>query len=138
MFLQTALDSTPFDDYIDRSLLSWVSTRPSDYRPPPNSPHTGINLPQPRSATLSGVPQYELQSVFILRLSNLLDNTEEGNLPKLIRKSHDLAHSIGLPKPSGYNLEWPHVTPIQVALGTGPLTKHRIKTSIQSCVESLM
>ena len=71
------------------------------------------------------------------RLPNSSDNTEEGNLLELFRASHDLAHSTGLPKPSGYNLEWPRVTPIQVTLVTRPLTKHRIKISIQSCVESL-
>ena len=61
-----------------------MSTRPSDYRPPPNSPHTRINLPQPWSMTPSGVPQYESQSVFVPRLPNSLDNTEEGNLPESI------------------------------------------------------
>jgi len=64
-FPWTHLDSTPFDDYIDRSLLPRVSTRPFDYKPPPNSPHMGINLPRPRSATRSGVPQYEQQFVFV-------------------------------------------------------------------------
>jgi len=34
--------------------------------------------------------------------------------------SHDLAHPTGLSKPPGYNLKWPHVIPIQVALVTGP------------------
>jgi len=48
---QPYLDSTPFDDYIDRSLLPRVSTRSSDYRPPPNSPHAGINLSWPQFAT---------------------------------------------------------------------------------------
>jgi len=74
----------------------------------------------PRSETPSGVPQYKPQSVFVPRLPKLSDNTEEGNLPEPIRTSHDLAHSTGLPKPPGYNLEWPCVTPIQVALVTGP------------------
>ncbi|QCD79408.1 hypothetical protein DEO72_LG1g3048 [Vigna unguiculata] len=72
------------------------------------------------------------------RVPNSSDNTEESNLPEPIRTSHDLAHSTGLPKPSGYNLEWPRVTPIQVALVTRPLAKHRIKTFIQSYVESLV
>ena len=36
------------------------------------------------------------------------------------RTSHDLAHSTRLLKPSGYNLEWPRVTPIQVTLVTRP------------------
>ena len=33
------------------------------------------------------------------------------------------AHSTGLPKPPGYNLEWSRVSPIQDALVTGPPTK---------------
>jgi len=37
--------------------------------------------------------------------------------------SHDLAHSTGLPKPPGYNLEWPRLNPIQVTLVTGPPAK---------------
>ena len=135
IFLWKPLDSTPFDDYIDWSLLPRVSTRPSDYRPSPNSPHARINLSQSKSATPSGVLQYELQSVFVPRLLNSLDNTEECNLPKPIHTSHDLAHSTRLPKSPGYNLEWPRVIPIQVALIIWPPTKHHIKTSMQSCVE---
>jgi len=46
--------------------------------------------------------------------------TEEGNHPKPRRTSHDLTHSTGLPKPLGYKLEWPRVTPIQDTLVTGP------------------
>jgi len=126
------LDSTPFDDYIDQSLLPRVSTRPSDYGPPPNSPHTRINLPRPRSATPSGVPQYEPRSVFVPRLPNLLANTEEDNLLEPIHTSHDLVHFTGLPKPPSYNLEWPRVTPKQVAVITGPPTKHRLKTFVTS------
>jgi len=84
------------------------------------STHAGINLLEPQSATPSRVPQYELQSAFVPRQPNLSDNTKEGNLPELIRTSHDLTHSTGLPKPRGYNLEWPRVTPIQVALIIGP------------------
>jgi len=34
-----------------------------------------------------------------------------------------LAHSTGLPKPPGYNLEWSRVTPIQDTLVTGPPAK---------------
>ena len=41
-FRWAPLDSTPFDEYDDRPLLPRMSTRPSDYRPPPNSPHVGI------------------------------------------------------------------------------------------------
>jgi len=39
-------------------------------------------------------------------------------------------------KPPSYNLERPRVTPIQATLVTRPPAKHRLKTSIQSCVES--
>jgi len=111
---------------------------PSDYRPPPNSPHTGIKLPRPQSATPSGVPQYKPQFVFVPRLPNSINYTKERNLSKPIRTSHDLAYSTGLPKPPGYNLEWPSVTPIQVTLVTRPSTKHRIMTSIQSYVKILL
>ena len=100
------------------------------------SPHVGIILSWSQSATPSGVSQYKPQSVFVQRLPNSPDITEEGNLPEPIRTSHNIAHTIGLPKPTGYNLEWPRVTPIQVTLITRPTTKHRIKTFIQSRVES--
>jgi len=73
--------------------------------------------------TPSGVPQNEPKSVVVLRLPNSIRCTEEGNHPKHRHMSHDLAHSTGLPKPPGYNLEWPHVTLIQVTLVTGPPTK---------------
>ncbi|QCE07033.1 hypothetical protein DEO72_LG9g2048 [Vigna unguiculata] len=72
--------------------------------------------------------------------------TEEGNLPEPIRTSHDLAHSTGLPKPPGYNLEWPRVTPIQVTLITRPPNKAshqdlypklcRIPRIIHHCLQS--
>ena len=58
------------------------------------SPHMGIILSRPQSATPSGVPQYEQQFVFIP-----------------IRTSHDFTHSTGLPKPPGCFLKWPRVTP---------------------------
>jgi len=77
-------------------------------------------LSRPQSATPSGVPQYEPQFEFVPRLPNSSDNIEEGNLSEPICTSHDLAHSTGLPKPPGYNLEWPRVTPIQATLVTGP------------------
>jgi len=89
-------------------------------------------LPRPQSATPSGVPENESQFIVIPKLPNSISYTEEGNLPKPRRTSHDLAHSTRLPKPQGYNLEWSRVTPIQVTLVTGPLTKHRLMTSIQS------
>ena len=96
---------------------------PSDYRPPPNSPHARINLSRPHTATPSGVPQSEKESVVVPRLPNSIRCTEEDNHLKPHRTSHNLAHSIGLPKPPGYNLEWPHVTPIQDTLVTKPPAK---------------
>ena len=112
-----------------------VSTRPSDYKPPPDSPHVGMNLPRSHTATPSGVPQNKHKFVVVPRLPNSISYTKEGNHLEPNRTSHDLAHSTRLPKPPGYNLEWPRVTPIQVALVTGPRAKYRIKTSFQSCVE---
>jgi len=73
------------------------------------SPHVGINLSWPQSATPSGVPQYQPKSVFVPRLQNSSATTEEGNLLEPIRMSHDLTHSTGLLKPPGYNLEWPRI-----------------------------
>jgi len=110
--------------WVHRSIFAArVSTRPSDYRPPPNSPYAGMNLPRPHTATPSGVPQNEHKSVVVPRLPNSIRCTEEGNHPKPRRMSHNLAHSTGLPKPPGYILEWPRVTPIQVTLVTGPPAK---------------
>jgi len=95
-------------------------------------------LSRPQSVIPSGVSQNEPQSVVVPRLPNSISYTEEGNLPEPSRTSHDLAHSTGLPKPPGYNLDWPRVTPIQVTLITGPPTKHRLMTFIQSGVEPSM
>jgi len=44
-------------------------------------------LSRPQSATPSGVPQYEPQFVFVSRLPNSSNNTEEGNLPKPILRA---------------------------------------------------
>jgi len=95
-------------------------------------------LPLSPSTTPSGVPQNEPQFVVVPKLPNSISYTEEGNLSEPRRMSHDLAHSTGLPKSPGYNLEWPRVTLIQVTLVTGPLAKHRLMTSIQSGVEPSM
>jgi len=83
----------------------------------------GINLPQPHTATPSGVPQNEQESVVVPKLPNSIRCNEEGNHPKPCRTSHNLAHSTELPKPPGYNLEWPRVTPIQDTLVIGPPAK---------------
>jgi len=80
-------------------------------------------LPRPHSATPSEVPQNELKCVVVPRLPNSIRCTEEGNHSKPHRTSHNLAHSVGLPKPPGYDLEWPLVTPIQVTLITRPPAK---------------
>jgi len=80
-------------------------------------------LPRPQSATPSGVPQNEPKFVVVPRLPNSISYTKKGNHPELHCTSHDLAHSTGLPKPPGYNLEWSHVTPIQVTLVIGPPAK---------------
>jgi len=48
-----------------------VSTHPSDYRPPPDSPHAGIYLPRLLTATPSGVPQNEHKSVVVPKLPDL-------------------------------------------------------------------
>jgi len=58
-----------------------------------------------------------------LDYKNSIKCTEEGNHPEPRHTSHDLAHSAGLSKPPGYNLEWPRVTPIQVTLVIGPPAK---------------
>ena len=95
-------------------------------------------MPQSQSATPSGVLQNEPQFVVVPRLPNSVSYTEEGNLLEPRRTSHNLAHSTGLPKPPGYNFEWPRVTPIQVTLIIGPPTKHCLMTSIQSGVGILL
>jgi len=48
-----------------------VSTRPCDYRPPPDSPHVGITLPQHLTVTPSGVPQNKPKFVVVPRLPKL-------------------------------------------------------------------
>jgi len=48
-----------------------VSTRPSDYKPPPDSPHMGITLPQHLIVTPSGVLQNKPKFVVVSRLPNL-------------------------------------------------------------------
>ncbi|QCE05771.1 hypothetical protein DEO72_LG9g778 [Vigna unguiculata] len=78
-----------------------------------------MNLPRPPS----GVPQKEQKFVAVPRLPNSIRYTKEGNHLKPHRTSHDLAHSTRLPKPPGYNLEWPRVTPIQVTLVSGAPAK---------------
>ena len=71
-----------------------------------------------------------------LDYQNSIRCTEEGNHPKPHRTSHNFAHSTGLSKPPGYNLEWPRVTPIQVTLITRPLAKHHLMTSFKAVQES--
>jgi len=52
-----------------------VSTRPSDYRPPPDSPHVGITLPQNLTVTPSGAPQNKHKFVVVPQLPKLYQNT---------------------------------------------------------------
>jgi len=61
-----------------------VSTRPSDYRPPPDSPHVGITLPQHLTVTPSGAPRNKHKVCNCSRLPRLYQNhSVEGNLPNL-------------------------------------------------------
>ena len=80
-------------------------------------------MSRPQSTTPSGVPQNEPKSVVVPRLPNSIRCTEKSNHPKPRCTSHDLAHSTGLLKLPGYNLEWPRVTPIQVTLVISPSEK---------------
>jgi len=68
---------------------------------------------------------------------NSIRCVEESNHLKPRRMSHDLAHSTGLPKPPGHNLEWSRVTPKQDTLVIGPQPKHRIMNITESFVEIL-
>ena len=101
-----------------------MSTPPSDYRPPPDSPHVGITLPQHLTVTPSGAPRNKHNVCSCSQTTkSLSESTEEGNHLKPRRTSHKPAHSTRLPKPPGYNPKWSRVTPIQEALVTGPPTK---------------
>jgi len=87
-FRWMSLDSTPFDEYTNRSLLPRVFTRPFDYRLPPNSPHAEINCH-------GDDPRHQVEFPNTNR-----NYTEEGNLPEPIHTSHDLVHSTGLLEPN--------------------------------------
>jgi len=100
-----------------------VSTRPSDYRPPPDSPHVGITLPQHLTVTPSGAPRNKHKVCSCSRLPKLYQNTLKRAITRTSSYEPQLAHSTGLPKPPGYNLEWSRVTPIRVTLVTGPPAK---------------
>jgi len=65
-----------------------VSTRPSDYRPPPDSPYVGITLSQHLTATPSGVPQNEHKSVVVPRppMMDVLGVGEGGNPWRMMRR----------------------------------------------------
>jgi len=100
-----------------------VSTRPSDYRPPHDSPHVRITLPQHLTVTPSGVPQNKHKFVVVPRLPKLYQVHWRGQSFETSPYEPQLAHSTGLPKPPGYNLEWSRVTPIRDALVTRPPAK---------------
>jgi len=100
-----------------------VSTHPSDYRPPPDSPHVGITLSQHLTVTPSGVPQNKPKFVVFPDYQNLIRIHWRGQSSETSPYEPQPAHSTGLRKPPGYNLEWSRVTPIQDALVTGPPAK---------------
>jgi len=111
-----------------------VSTRPSNYRPPLDSSHVGITLPQHLTVTPSGAPRNKHKVCSCSRLPKLYQNALKRAITRTSPYEPQLAHSTGLPKPPGYNLEWSCVTPIQVTLVTGPLAKashheHHLKLS---------
>jgi len=117
-----------------------VSTRPSDYRPPPDSPHVGITLPQYLTVTPSGAPRNKHNVCSCSRLPKLYQNTLKRAIIRTSSYEPQLAHSTGLPKPPGYNQEWSRVTPIRVTLVTGPPAKashheHHLKLcrNLSSC-----
>ena len=100
-----------------------MSTRPSDYRPPPDSPYVGITLSQHLTVTPSGAPRNKHKVCSCSRLPKLYQNTLKRAITRTSPYEPQLAHSTGLPKPPGYNLEWSRVTPIRVTLVTGPPAK---------------
>jgi len=117
-----------------------VSTRPSDYRPPPDSPHVGITLSHHLTVTPSGAPRNTHIVCSCSRLPKLYQNTPKSAITRTSPYEPQLAHSTGLPKPLGYNLEWSRVTPIHVTLITGPPAKalhheHHLKLcrNLSSC-----
>ena len=106
-----------------------VSTRPFDYRLPPNSPQARINCHGHNPRHQVKFPNTNLSS-YLSQDYQLNQSHWRGQFSR--------TQYTGLPKPPGYNLEWPCVTPIQVTLVTRPPAKHHIMTSIQSCVEILL
>ena len=100
-----------------------MSTRPSDYRPPLDSPHVGITLPQHLTMTPSGAPRNKHKVCSYSKLPKLYQNTLKREIIRTSPYEPQIAHSTGLPKPPGYNLEWSCVTPIRVTLVIGPPAK---------------
>jgi len=100
-----------------------VSIHPSDYRPPPDSPHVGITLSQHLTVTPSGAPRNKHKVCSCSRLPKLYQNTLKRAITWTSPYEPQLAHSTELPKPPGYNPEWSCITPIRVRLVTGPPAK---------------
>jgi len=73
--------------------------------------------------TPSGAPRNKHNVCSYSRLPKLYQNALKRAITWISPYEPQLAHSNGLPKPPGYNLEWSRVTLIQVALITGPPAK---------------
>ena len=100
-----------------------MSIHPSDYRPPPDSPHVGITLSQHLTVTPSGAPRNKHKVCSCSRLPKLYQNTLKRAITRTSPYEPQLAHSTGLPKPPVYNLELSRATPIRVTLVTGTPAK---------------
>jgi len=73
--------------------------------------------------TPSGAPRNKHKVCSCSRLPKLYQNTLKKAITRTSPYEPQLAHSTGLPKPPGYNLEWSRVTPIRVTLVIGPPAK---------------
>jgi len=69
--------------------------------------------------TPSGAPRNKHDFCSCSRLPKLHQNSLRRAITRTSPYEPQLAHSTGLPKLPGYNLEWSHVTPIRVTLITG-------------------
>jgi len=83
----------------------------------------GITLPQHLTVTPSGAPQNKHKFVAVPDYHISIRITLKRAITRTSPYEPQLAHSTGLPKPPGYNLEWLRVTPIQVTLVTRPPAK---------------
>jgi len=106
-----------------------------------SSPHVGITLPQHLTVTPSGAPRTNIKFVAVPDYQNSIRITLKRAITRTSPYEPQLAHSTGLPKPPGYNLEWSRVTLIQDTLVTGPPAKsshhdHPLKRcrKLSSCI----